>query len=292
MPLPVPLAALNELDRDEFIDLLGDVFERAPWIAEAVVGKGPFPSVTALHQAMLAELVAAPADRLTRFLNDHPDLVGPTMCGQILTAESTREQTSAGLDRLTAEQGALLAEANAQYRARFGFPFIICVLRHSRDSIFAELERRLGGDASEERRAALAEIARITALRLVRKVTGPGIPEVYGRLSTHLLDMTRGHPAAGVPIELYLLSQDGSADLVAAARSNVDGRTDAPLIAKRPVPNGTYELRFSVGGYFADQYHPPFLGVVPVRFATAEPEGHYHIPLLFTPWSYSAYRGS
>ena len=115
------------------------------------------------------------------------------------------------------------------------------------------------------------------------------MPPVHGRLSTHLLDTTHGLPAAGVPIELYVLSADGSAALVAEAISNADGRTTAPLVSGRPIPNGTYELRFSLGAYLSGA---GFLDVVPIRFKTTEPEAHYHVPLLFTPWSYSTYRGS
>jgi 2-oxo-4-hydroxy-4-carboxy-5-ureidoimidazoline decarboxylase len=78
--------------------------------------------------------------------------------------------------------------------------------------------------------------------------------------------------------------------------TNRDGRTDQPLIAGRPLPIGRYELRFGVGTYFARegalQGDPPFLDMVPIRFATAEPEGHYHVPLLVSPWSYTTYRGS
>ena len=88
------------------------------------------------------------------------------------------------------------------------------------------------------------------------------------------------------------MSADGSADLVATAISGENGRTPAPLIAGRPIPNGTYELRFSLGAYVSGQTGSAFLQMVPVRFTTTEPEGHYHIPLLFTPWSYSIYRGS
>ncbi len=83
---------------------------------------------------------------------------------------------------------------------------------------------------------------------------------------------------------------------IARATTNRDGRTDQPLIGGRPLPIAQYELRFHVADYFAalgaPQDDPPFLGVVPVRFAVAEPEGHYHVPLLVTPWSYSTYRGS
>ncbi len=150
----------------------------------------------------------------------------------------------------------------------------------------------MANEAAEERRAALTEITRITALRLVTRVSGPGMPKVHGELTTHLLDVAQGRPAAGVPIELYTVSADGSADLVATAISDENGRAPAPLIVGRPIPNGTYELRFWLGAYISGQTGSAFLQMVPVRFTTAEPEGDYHIPLLFTPWSYTIYRGS
>ena len=91
------------------------------------------------------------------------------------------------------------------------------------------------------------------------------------------------------------LLADGSAQLVSEAVSNEHGRTDAPLVGGRPIPIGCYELHFSLARYFAQHapsHGPAFLGMVPVRFNVAEPEAHYHIPLLFTPWSYSTYRGN
>jgi len=99
-----------------------------------------------------------------------------------------------------------------------------------------------------------------------------------------------------VPIELWELSEAGQHRLLVRSLTNDDGRTDKPLIAARPVPIGTYELRFAVAGYFATGgvalSKPPYIDVVPIRFSVAEPEGHYHVPLVMTPWSYSTYRGS
>jgi 2-oxo-4-hydroxy-4-carboxy-5-ureidoimidazoline decarboxylase len=99
-----------------------------------------------------------------------------------------------------------------------------------------------------------------------------------------------------VTIELLELSANGEQRMIARATTNRDGRTDEPLIGGRPLPIGRYELRFHVADYFAGvgarQDEPPFLDVVPVRFAVAEAEGHYHVPLLLTPWSYCTYRGS
>ena len=115
-------------------------------------------------------------------------------------------------------------------------------------------------------------------------------------LTTHVLDTTRGRPASGVEIELHALEADGSRTLLARARTNADGRTDAPLIPATEARAGVFELCFHVGDYFRDcggaSGEPPFLDVVPVRFAIADPTAHYHVPLVATPWSYSTYRGS
>lgn len=256
--MPVDLADLNDLDRAAFVAALGEVFEHAPWVAEAAYAGRPFTGVTALHEAMLSVLLAGPPEEVTRFLSRHPDLAGPRSDAQALTDHSTAEQASAGFDRLTEAEAARLAEWNARYWARFKFPFIICVRRHSKESVFAEFERRLGCDPAVELHAALDEIARITALRLVATVSGPGMPNVYGKLSTHLLDINRGSPAAGVPVQLVTLSADGSARLVSEAVSNGQGHTDAPLIGGRPIPIGCYELHFSLGRYFA--HHAPSQG--------------------------------
>jgi 2-oxo-4-hydroxy-4-carboxy-5-ureidoimidazoline decarboxylase len=293
--MAVELDVLNHTGPGEFAAALGDIFEHAPWVAESAYSRRPFATVAALHEAMLAAPAAASPEAVTGFLNNHPDLAGPAARAADLTAASEQEQSIAGLDALTPEATARLAGWNAQYRERFGFPFIICVRRHTHDSIFAEFARRLAGDPEAERRAALSEIGRITALRLCDRVDGPGKPAIHGRLTTHLLDTASGSPAAGVDVRLFVLADDGSARLVAAARTDADGRTPQPLIAARPIPIGTYELRFAIGPYLAQRsggVARPFLDIVPIRFGVAEPEAHYHVPLLFTPWSYSTYRGS
>jgi 5-hydroxyisourate hydrolase len=115
-------------------------------------------------------------------------------------------------------------------------------------------------------------------------------------LTTHVLDTSIGRPASGVEIELHAVAADGTRALVKRAKTNADGRTDAPLLAAAEARVGTYELSFYVGAYFrrreALTAEPPFLDVVPIRFAIADPGAHYHVPLAMTPWSYSTYRGS
>jgi hydroxyisourate hydrolase len=116
-----------------------------------------------------------------------------------------------------------------------------------------------------------------------------------GRLSTHVLDTANGRPAQGIAVELFAL-EGGTRRSVARTVTNADGRTDAPLLTGESFRTGTYELVFQVGAYFraagAAMADPPFLDVVPIRFSIAEPDGHYHVPLLVSPWSYSTYRGS
>jgi len=109
-----------------------------------------------------------------------------------------------------------------------------------------------------------------------------------GRLTTHVLDTARGRPGTGIRIELYAL-QGETGTLVASATTNRDGRTDAPLLEGEKLRTGTYQLMFHIGAYFKSE---GFLDAVPVRFKIADAAGHYHVPLLCSPWGYTTYRGS
>lgn len=292
----ISLEHLNAADAAGFVAALGDIYEHAPWVAQAVCDQRPFAALAALHQAMTAAVRAAPPDRQLELIRAHPDLAGKAARAGRLTADSKAEQASAGLERLSEAEFAQFHRLNEAYRNRFGMPFIICVRRHGKDSILRQFERRLRNAAASETEAALEEIFRIAALRLEERVAAPDRLPVHGRLSTHVLDTRSGSPAAGVAVELFELSVGGEPALIARAKTNRDGRTDAPLIGGRPLPVARYRLRFHIGDYFArlaaPQGDPPFLDVVPVEFAVGEPEGHYHVPLLATPWSYSTYRGS
>ena len=244
---------------------------------------------------MMGAVRAAPREQQLAFVRNHPDLAGKAARAGDVTDDSRREQASAGLDTLSDEEFTRFHRLNDAYKAKFGFPFMICVRRHTRDSILSEFERRLGRDETTEFAQAMQEVFYITRLRIAAKVTGEGMPQVNGRLSTHVLDTHAGRPAVGMAIELYELAGERYHRLTTAS-TNADGRTDQPLISGRPLPIGRYELRFSVGDHFLrrgiEGGDPPFLDVVPLRFSIAEPEGHYHVPLLCSPWSYSTYRGS
>jgi 2-oxo-4-hydroxy-4-carboxy-5-ureidoimidazoline decarboxylase len=290
------LSDLNACSKADLVAHLGNIFEYSPWIAEAVADARPFSGINALYAAMKAMVEHAPEDKRLALIKAHPDLANKTQRAAGLTAESNAEQNSVGLDRLSEAEFAAFERVNNAYRTKFGFPYIICVRRQTKDSILRDFERRLPNDAATEIKASVAEICRIAALRLDQLVTSEDRLPVNGRLSTHVLDTHNGKPAAGIAVELIELSELGESRLVTRAVTNSDGRTDAPLIGGRPVPIGRYELTFHVGAYFADRgvplSDPPFLDRIPLRFSVSEPEGHLHVPLLVTPWSYATYRGS
>jgi 2-oxo-4-hydroxy-4-carboxy-5-ureidoimidazoline decarboxylase len=290
------LDQLNALSAADFTAALADIYERSPWVAEAASTKRPFATLAALHEAMMAAVRSASDDAKLTLVKAHPDLAGKTARAGVLTAESTNEQASAGLDRLSEAEFARFHKLNDTYQSKFGIPFIVCVRRHTKDSILSEFDRRLSQNSTGAFETALREIFRIAALRLDQRVTAPTRLAVHGRLSTHVLDVHGGAPGAGVPVELWELSRQSDSRLLTRTVTNNDGRTDRPLISDRPVPIGSYELRFAVAGYFKARgvalAEPPFLDVVPIRFSVAEPEGHYHVPLVVSPWSYSTYRGS
>jgi len=118
---------------------------------------------------------------------------------------------------------------------------------------------------------------------------------MIGCLSTHVLDVASGVPAAGVRIDLARI-EGGQRVELKTAFTNADGRTDLPMLGVGELDAGRYELTFHVADYFRSAgvplATPAFLDTIPIRFAIADPDAGYHVPLLVSPWSYSTYRGS
>lgn len=136
--------------------------------------------------------------------------------------------------------------------------------------------------------------AAIVAVSLsVGETRAQSAPRVNGDISTHVLNAVSGQPATGMTVELFEV-QGETVRRLSQATLNVKGRAD--LMTGRPLAVGRYELRFQVAEYFRKQGvavgDPPFLDYVPVRFSIDTPNGHYHVPLITTPWSYATYRGS
>jgi 2-oxo-4-hydroxy-4-carboxy-5-ureidoimidazoline decarboxylase len=290
------LSDLNICSKDDFVAALANIFEYSPWIAEHAAAARPFAGVMQLFAAMKSAVDRAAPELRLALIKAHPDLANKTQRAAGLTEESNAEQNSVGLDRLSDAEYEAFERVNDAYRAKFGFPYIVCVRRHTKDSILRDFERRLPNDAALETQISIEEICRIAALRIDQLVASEDRLKVQGRLSTHVLDTHSGRPAAGIAVELVELSDLGFSRVVTRTITNSDGRTDAPLIGGRPVPIGRYELTFKVGAYFAERgvamSDPPFLDQIPLRFSVSDPEGHLHVPLLVTPWSYGTYRGS
>jgi urate oxidase / 2-oxo-4-hydroxy-4-carboxy-5-ureidoimidazoline decarboxylase len=190
-------------DRASFLEHYGAVFESSPWVAEAAWEEGPFETVAELHVAMVRAVERAPVQRQLELIRAHPELAGSALRLGTLTPASAAEQAGAGLDRLQPRQAARLARATAAYRERFGFPFVVCVREHTRESIIANVEERLLSEPQEERRTALAEIAKIAALRLEDDAGGDTVAGVeygiaYGKESVPVY-RHYATPLAGIP---------------------------------------------------------------------------------------------
>ncbi len=160
------LALLNSLDRPAFTAALAHLFEHSPWVAEETWPRRPFRDAAHLHAELCQTMRAAAVERQLALIRAHPDLAGRLAQQNALTTASTREQASAGLDRLTAEELAHFQELNTAYLARFAFPFIICARLNAKSAILSAMQARLPNTAEIEFATALGEIEKIAQLRL------------------------------------------------------------------------------------------------------------------------------
>jgi 2-oxo-4-hydroxy-4-carboxy-5-ureidoimidazoline decarboxylase len=165
------LVQVNAMSAAEFVGALGGVFEHSPWVAERAFAVRPFASVGSLHTAMVAVVKQAGRDEQLALLRAHPELAGREAQTGTLTADSTGEQKSAGLNALTREEMHRISDLNRRYREKFGFPFIIAVRRHDKAGILRELERRLALDPETELANDLEQVFTITRLRLDDLIT-------------------------------------------------------------------------------------------------------------------------
>jgi 2-oxo-4-hydroxy-4-carboxy-5-ureidoimidazoline decarboxylase len=160
------LAELNACEEGEFVAVLGPLFEHSPWVAGETFGSRPFATPQALHAALCDTMRRAPASRQLGLVRAHPDLAGRMAGAGEVTASSAREQRAAGLDRLGEAEAAEIGSLNARYRARFGFPFVICARLSDKDRILSAMRERVSSDPAAELSTALSEIAKIAMLRL------------------------------------------------------------------------------------------------------------------------------
>lgn len=156
------LDALNRCSRERFIELLGGVFEHSPWVAEAVVDARPFATHGELHRAMCQAVSSAGEPAQLALIRAHPDLVARVT----LTEASAREQAHAGLTQLTPEEIARFDRYNADYKERFGFPFVICARRNKKEAMLRAFPERLVHTRETELATALDQIFQIAAFRI------------------------------------------------------------------------------------------------------------------------------
>ena len=156
------IAQVNQLDRNEFVDAVGWVFEHSPWVAARAWDARPFADGAALHAAMTQQVRAASRDEQLALVRAHPDLGARTR----MSAASTGEQAGAGLDQLSPDEHHRLQTANAGYRDTFGFPFLFAVRGSTPREVLAALESRLASTPIEEFETALLQVFRIAAFRL------------------------------------------------------------------------------------------------------------------------------
>ena len=157
---------LNALPAEHFTATLADVFEHSPWVAERVTGARPFNDVAALHHAMCTAVRQASPQEQMALLRAHPELAGQQAQRGELTDASTREQTRAGLNALSGEEMIRISALNTAYMQRHAFPFILCVGQHTKQSVFAEFERRAHNPSAIEIPEALSQVEAIARLRL------------------------------------------------------------------------------------------------------------------------------
>jgi 2-oxo-4-hydroxy-4-carboxy-5-ureidoimidazoline decarboxylase len=155
------------LSREAFIRRYGGIYEHSAWVAEAAWDRGASAAAADELPALLASCVdRASDDAKLALIRAHPDLAGRAAIGGALTAESTAEQASAGIDRCTPAEYERFQQLNDAYKHKFGFPFVMAVRHSTRQEILAAFELRLQNDGPTEVRTAISEIHRIAQLRL------------------------------------------------------------------------------------------------------------------------------
>ena len=250
--MPLTLEQLNSASREEAAQMLDGLYEHSPWVAEQALDERPFASLAHLKHAMTAVLAKAGRDAQLSLIRAHPELAGKAMVSKSLTAESTNEQTKAGLTDCTPEEFAKIQQLNADYNAKFGWPFILAVrgprgVGLSKKQIIDTFERRLFGHPDIELAECLRNIHRIVEIRLNDK---------FG------VEPTLGHQVWDWQEQLAQHSDPGFAE---AGQLTVTYLTDAHrACAQRITQNmrdcGFDEVVTDAVGNVVGRYHPASAG--------------------------------
>jgi OHCU decarboxylase len=173
MPERLTIDQVNDMPREQFVRTFGPLFQGPPWMVEQAWESRPFDDVYDLRHALHRALFEAPTERQLELIRAYPDLASASAGDGTLGPESIRDQSSAGLDRLTPEEADAFRRLTASYRERFGFPLIVAVRENTKETIMAAGEARLRSTPAQEQATALVEVAKIANLRLFDLVEEP-----------------------------------------------------------------------------------------------------------------------
>jgi len=173
----ITLDEINGMSREEFVKRFGSLYEHSPWVAERAAAERPFESVDGMHAAFESAVRDAPRESRVALIRAHPDLAGKAAVAGELTPESAREQSAAGLDRLSPGEYEEFERLNREYRDRFGIPMVVFVREHTKGSILHTARLWLDNSQDEEIDRALEEIAKITRHRLGEAVETAEVAE-------------------------------------------------------------------------------------------------------------------
>ena len=278
------LAELNRLGDAAAVSELLRCCGSTRW-AHEMAGARPFTSMDAMTAA--ADTISAGLDRADwlEAFSTHPQIGSGGSNGSSRSGGDWSAAEQAGAASASSDVLARLSEANREYEARFGYIFIVCATGKSAEEMLQLLEGRLDNDPLIEIRIAADEQRKITRLRIAKLL------ESSGRITTHVLDTSRGCPGAGMRVVLEIRNGD-EWNRVGEGMTDANGRL-ATLTANQPMIAGDYRLTFDTGGYLrargaADAFFPD----VTVTFTVADASEHFHVPLLLSPFGYSTYRGS
>jgi 5-hydroxyisourate hydrolase / 2-oxo-4-hydroxy-4-carboxy-5-ureidoimidazoline decarboxylase len=290
---------LNALDEESAARTLQRCCGSSRW-ALAMVRARPFPSAAAMMDLGDAVWVSLDAADWFEAFAAHPRIGetsdggdGPSTSGLPTEAQRAKvgweSEEQSGARRADADALRRLAEGNRQYEARFGYIFIVCATGKTVEEMLAIVEARLKNDPHEELRIAAEEQRQITRLRLGKLLDEE--PSARHMITTHVLDTARGGPAVGITVILELRH---ASEWSPIGRGTTDdtGRV-LSLTADRDLAPGTYRLTFDTGTYHRDQgISLPFFPEARITFNVRDPDEHYHVPLLLSPFGYSTYRGA
>lgn len=270
---------------------------------ENLLDKRPFSSKEELFEAAEEIWWSLSSEDWLEAFKGHPKI------GDISSLRKKYNQSRAwsegeqeGVEGAGEETLEALSRGNDAYLEKYGFIFIVCATGKSAEEMLSLLQVRLKNSRDEELKIAAQEQAKITALRLEKLIkelnspfskNAPGTQEektMKSPITTHVLDTAKGRPAQGITVVLELRDKTGAWAELARGVTNDDGRITDWLSPGEPAEEGIYRVTFHVADYFDES--TPFYSSIPVIFHLDEPESHYHIPLLLSPFGYSTYRGS